>query len=174
MHTKEEKQDKERSQIQSLRSGNHTAIVATLKELRIHGKVSILPELFDLLAEQENEEIITEITSFLNDLKDQEAAEYISRAIANPDYKAVQTYLVAACWQNGLIYGQFIDTFVDVLLSGSYTAAIESFTVIEEAIGDLEDKQRNQVVKKLKNGILQADDQKKPLLSELIKVIETY
>lgn len=174
MHTEEEKKDKERLQIQSLRSGNRTAILSTLKELRVHGKVSILPELFDLLAEQENEEIIAEITSLLNDLKDQEAAEQISRAIANPDYRAVQTQLVAACWQNGLSYGKFIATFAEVVLSGSYTAAIEAFTVIEEAIGDLEDKQRAKLVTKLKSGMLKSDEQKQALISELIKVIETY
>ena len=174
MHTEEEKKDKERSQIQSLRSGNHTAIIATLKDLRVHGKVSILPELIDLLAQQDKEDIILEITSLLNDLKDQEAAEQITRAIANPEYEAIQTPLVAACWQNGLSYGKYINTFVEVVLSGTYTAAIEAFTVIEEAIGDLEEKQRAQVVKNLKSGMLEADDQKKPLLSELIKVIESY
>jgi hypothetical protein len=174
MHTEEEKNDKEKAQIQSLRSGNHTVIIATLKDLRVHGKVSILPELFDLLAEQENEEIITQIASILNDLKEQEAAELLSHAVANPDYKEVQAYLVAACWQNGLSYAKYVDTFTEVILSGSYTAAIEAFTVIEEVTGDLEEKQRARVVNKLKTGILKSDDQKKALISELIKVIESY
>ena len=174
MQTEEEKKNQEKLQIQALRSGNHSAIRSTLKELRIHGKVSILPEIFELLAEQEDEELVLEISSFLNDLKDQEAAEQISLAILNPEYKAVQTPLVAACWQNGLSYGKYIATFAEVVLSGSYSAAIEAFTVIEEAIGDLDDKQRVQVVKKLKNGISGADAEKKPLISELIKVIQTY
>lgn len=174
MQSPEEKKDRERAQIQTLRSGNATAIKATLKELRHVGKVSILPELFDLLAEQEDEEIITEITSLLNDLKDQEAAELMARAINNPDYQAVHPQLVAACWQNGLSYGHYIDTFVGVVLSGSYTAAIEAFTVIEEAIGDLDEKQRARVVNKLKSGILKSEDQKQALISELIKVIENY
>ncbi|MEN8203988.1 MAG: hypothetical protein ABFS28_15420 [Bacteroidota bacterium] len=174
MHTEEEKKNKERAQIQSLRSGNQTAILSTLKELRVHGRVSILPELFDLLAEHENEELITEIASLLNDLKDQDAAELFSHAIANPDYKAVQPLLVAACWQNGLSYGKYIATFVEVILSGTYQAAIEAFTVIEEAVGDLEEDQRMQAVKKLKSGIQKVDEQKKSLISELVKVIETY
>jgi HEAT repeat protein len=174
MQTEEEKKNKESLQIQALRSGNHSAIRSTLKELRIHGKVSILPEIFDLLADQEDEELILEISSFLNDLKDQEAAEQLSRAILNPEYRAVQTPLVAACWQNGLSYGKFIDTFVEVVLSGSYTSAIEAFTVIEEAVGELEDKERAKVVTKLKSGMLEADEQKQALISELIKVVENY
>lgn len=174
MNTEKGKEDKLRSQIQTLRSGNQNAILSTLKELRAHGNVSILPDLFDLMVEQENEDILTEITSLLNDLKDQEGAELIPRAIANAEYKAVQSILVAACWQNGLSYGKHIDTFVEVVISGAYEAAVEAFTVIEEAIGDLEQDQRKRVLKKLKSGILKVDDQKKALVSELIKVIENY
>ena len=170
----EKSDDKLRSQIQSLRSGNRSAILSTLKEFRVHGHISILPDLFDLLVEQENEEIVSEITSLLNDLKDQESAELISKAIANPDYLEVQTHLVAACWQNGLAYGKYIDTFVDVIITGEYSAAIEAFTVIEEAVGDLEPNRRERLVKKIKARLKEVDDQKKPLLVELVKVIEHY
>lgn len=174
MDREEEKNDKLRSQIQTLRSGNQSAILSTVKELRVHGKIEILPELLDVLVEQENEEIITEISSLLNDLKDQEGAELISRAIAAPDYKELQSLLVAACWQNGLSYGKYIDTFVEVVISGTYEAAIEAFTVIEEAIGDLDQDQRQRAVKKLKSGILKAEEEKKALISELIRVVESY
>jgi hypothetical protein len=170
----EEKNDKLRAQIQSLRSGNRTAILSTLKEFRVHGHISILPDLFDLLVEQESEEIISEITSLLNDLKDQEGADLLSKAIANPDYREAQEHLVAACWQNGLAYGKHIDTFLEVVISGEYIAAIEAFTVIEEAIGDLEPNQKVRMVKKLKARLKQVDDEKKPLISELVKVIERY
>jgi hypothetical protein len=170
----EEKNDKLRAQIQSLRSGNRTAILSTLKEFRVHGHISILPDLFDLLVEQESEEIIVEITTLLNDLKDQDAAELLSKAIANPDYKEVQAHLVAACWQNGLAYGKYLDTFLEVVIKGEYIAAIEAFTVIEEAIGDLEPNQKDRMVKKLKARLKEVDDEKKPLISELIKVIERY
>lgn len=170
----EKRKNKLRAQIQSLRSGNRTAILSTLKELRAHGHISILPDLFDLLVEQESEEIITEISSLLNDLKDQEAAELISKAIANPDYREVQAILVAACWQNGLTYGKYIDTFLDVVITGEYAAAIEAFTVIEEAIGDLEVKERDGLAKKLKSRLKEVNEEKKPLISELVKTIEQY
>jgi len=166
--------DKLRAQIQSLRSGNRTAILATLKEFRVHGHISILPDLFDLLVEQDSEEIIAEITSLLNDLKDQDGAELLSKAIANPDFRKVQAPLVAACWQNGLAYGKYIDTFSEVVIKGEYSAAIEAFTVIEEAIGDLEPNQRARMVKKFKARLKEVDDEKKPLLSELIKIIDQY
>ena len=170
----EKRNDKLRAQIQSLRSGNRSAILSTLKELRAHGHISVLPDLFDLLAEQESEEIIAEISSLLNDLKDQEGADLLSKAISNPDYKEVQAHLVAACWQNGLAYGKYINTFLEVVITGEYSAAIEAFTVIEEAIGDLEQNQRERMVTKFKARLKEVDDEKKPLISELIKTIERY
>ena len=170
----EKENDKLRAQIQSLRSGNRSAILSTLKEFRVHGQISILPDLFDLLVEQESEEIIAEITSLLNDLKDQEGADLLSKAIANPDFREVQTHLVAACWQNGLAYGKYVDTFLEVVITGEYSAAIEAFTVIEEAIGDLEPNQKDRMANLLKARLKKVDDEKKPLISELIKVIERY
>jgi len=163
-----------RQQITSLRSSNRSAILETLKELRSDGDVSVLPELFNLMLIQEDEEILGAITTLLNDLKDKEAAEILVEAIANPEYEKIQTSLVAACWQNGLAYGNHISTFVNVVLSGSYGAAVESFTVIEEAVGELEQEQREKLVSSLKSKLKHVDEQKKALFVELVKAIESY
>ena len=163
-----------RQQIASLRSNNRSAILETLKELRSDGDVSVLPELFNLMLIQEDEEILGEITTLLNDLKDKEAAAFLAEAIANPEYEKIQTSLVAACWQNGLAYGLHIAIFVNVVLSGSYSAAVEAFTVIEEAVGELEQEQREKLVSSLKSKLQKVEDQKKPLFVELIKGIGSY
>lgn len=170
----EDNNKKLRLQIASLRSSNKSAILETLKELRSEGDVSILPELFNLMLIQEDEEILDEIASLLNDLKDKEAAEVLAEAIANPEYELIQTSLVAACWQNGLSYGKHITTFVDVVVSGDYGTAIEAFTVIEEAVGDLEQEERTALVRSLKSKLKQVDEQKKALFVELVKAIQSY
>ena len=162
------------SQIQSFRSGNRTAILVTLKELRSLGSVEILPELFDLLVTQEDEQIIAETCSLLNDLKDQDAVASLVSAIESPEYEKILPFLVGACWQNGLSYGNHVETFLEVALTGEYPAAIEAFTVIEEAIGEVDEIRREKLVKKIKSRIQDADDQKKSLLSELVKVISHY
>lgn len=170
----EDNNKKLRLQIASLRSSNKSAILGTLKELRSEGDVSVLPELFNLMLIQEDEGILDEIASLLNDLKDKEAAEVLAEAIANPEYEKIQTSLVAACWQNGLSYGKHLTTFVDVVVSGDYSTAIEAFTVIEEAVGDIKPEERTALVRSLKSKIKQVDEQKKALFVELVKVIETY
>ena len=170
----EDNNKKLRLQIASLRSNNRSAILETLKELRSDGDVSVLPELFNLMLIQEDEEVLDAIAALLNDLKDKEAAEVLAKAIANPEYELIQTSLVAACWQNGLSYGKHIATFVDVVVSGDYSTAIEAFTVIEEAVGDLEQEERTTLVRSLKTKLNQVDEQKKALFVELVKAIETY
>ena len=174
MEPENKKENRLKLQIQSLRSGNRSAIFTTLKELRSEGDVSILPDLFDLLLDQEDEQIVGEVSSMLNDIKDKEAAPILSEAIKNPDYSKILGILVSACWQNGLSYTKYINTFVEVVISGEYDAAIEAFTVIEEAVGDLEQDERNQLVLYLKSRTNEVDEQKKPLLSELVKVISFY
>jgi hypothetical protein len=63
---------------------------------------------------------------------------------------------------------------VDVVVSGTYEAAIEAFTVIEEAVGELEQKERDKLVRSLKSLAQEVDDQKIALFVELVKVIENY
>jgi hypothetical protein len=170
----ESNNNKLKQQIDSLRSSNRSAILGTLDELRSEGDVSVLPELFTLMLIQEDEEILNKIVTLLNDLKDKEAPEILAEAIANPEYEKIQTELIAACWQNGLSYGKHISTFLDVVVAGDYTASIEAFTVIEEAMGELEQEERTMLFRTLKSKLKNIQDQKRPLIEELIRTIESY
>jgi len=161
-------------QIQSLRSSNKNAILGTLNELRSEGNVAILPELFQAMLVQEDEQILGEITQLLNDLKDKEAAEVLAKAIANPEYERIRCTLVAACWQNGLSYSRYIDIFEEVLVSADYEAALEAFTVLEEAVGTLEPQDRKSLSSRLESKIKQVDDLKKPLLAAMVTSIKEY
>jgi len=167
-------QNKLQGQIQSLQSGNKNAILSTLKELRSKGNVSILPEIFQLMLVQEDEQILGELTAFLNDLKDKEAAEILVSAIANPEYVRIQRTLVAACWQNGLSYGKYLGIFAEVLISADYECAIEAFTVLEEAIGEVDQSVRDKLYTRLLSRLEEVDKLKKPLLTELVKSIKAY
>lgn len=166
--------EKLRNQVRALRSGNRTTVLDAIKEIRAESSISILGELFDLLLEQEDAEIVREISSLLNDLKLQEAAPVLAEAIQKAEYQSISTILVAACWQNGLSFGKYADTFVEVVIHGDYETGIEAFTVLEEAVGELDQEAKDKILKTIKYGILKADDRKKLLLRELIKVIEQY
>jgi hypothetical protein len=166
--------DKLKQQISALRSSNRSVILETIKDLRSDGDVSVLPELFNLLLIQEDAEIQGQISALLNDLKEQEAAEILALAIADPEFEQIQATLLAACWQNGLSYSRHLKVFVEVLVKGTYPAAIEAFTVIEEAVGELEPKEREKFLADLKSHASGLDDQKKALYVEMVRVIENY
>jgi hypothetical protein len=168
------KKEKLKNQITALRSGNKTAILGSLKEIRSEGDVSILSELFDLLLDQEDSQIIAEATSLLNDLKEQKAAPVLAGAINNPEYKPIVQVLVAACWQNGLSYGAYLDQFVHVAIREDYATAIEAFTVIEGVIGEVGTDQRERSIRTIEKHLPDSDDQKSSLLRELVNVISNY
>ena len=58
--------------------------------------------------------IIEAGSSLLRDLKTEDAIPVLVDAIENPEYQPITTLLVAACWQNGLAYGKYAETFEDL------------------------------------------------------------
>ncbi len=158
-------------QIADLRSGNKGVIISTLKEVRENSDPSVLHELFSLLLEREEEEIITEIGTLLCDLKNEEAAGILAGALEKEEYRPIARILASACWQNGLSYGKYSLTFVKLALEADFETAFEAITVLEEGAHELEDKERKEIIANLTLGILEADPQKQALLHELIHSI---
>lgn len=163
-----------KGQINALRSGNRTTILDALKEIRKDSNVDILPDLFDLLLEQDDEQIISETSSLLNDLKLKEAAPVLAEALANPAYEPISRILAAACWQNGLSYGKYAESFTRLIIKADLETAIELFTVLEEAVGELDPEERAKLILRIKHGMSGSDEHKKLLLRELVKSIESY
>jgi len=174
MEKEDHKKARLKVQISALRSGNRTSVMDALKDIRKESNIAILPELFDLLLEQEDDEITREISSLLNDLKIQEAASIIAEALGNPVYASITRILTAACWQNGLSYSKYVGTFTELAIKADFETSIEAFTVLEEAVGDLGPVERSKLILTLKHGISGKDEQKKLLLRELVKTIESY
>lgn len=163
-----------KKQLEGLHSGHRSTILETISSIRADSQVSILPSVFELLADHEDEEIRTRIAMLLNDLKLQEAAPLLAEAVNNPDYSHVAHILAAACWQNGLSYGPQAAHFVRAAIEGTYQTAVESFTVLEEAAGDLAPEERMELIRSVDQGMSRAGEQKELLLQELKKVLEQY
>ncbi|MEX0981718.1 MAG: hypothetical protein WD577_09050 [Bacteroidales bacterium] len=172
--SQQERVETEKRQIGILRSGNSSAIIDTIQEIRTHGSVTILPELFDLLLISENIEIVKACSALLNDLKNKESVRYLVSALENKRYKPIRHILVSACWQNGLDFHEDIQLFANIFLKDEYITSVEAFTVIENNIGKLEDQGIVQLIEKLNREINKADDKKKPLIIELLSTIRNY
>lgn len=174
METGNKTKAKLKEQISALRSGNRSTIMDAVKEIRKNSDVDILPELFDLLLDQDDEQIVLEVSNLLNDLKLKEAAPVLAEALLNPAYEAISRILAAACWQNGLSYGKYAEAFTKLIIETDLETAIELFTVLEEAVGDLEPEERSKLVLSIKHGMSGSEEHKKLLLRELVKSIESY
>lgn len=168
------KLETEKRQISILRSGNTSAIIDTIQEIREKGSITILPELFDLLLGSENDEIIKSCSSLLNDLKNKESVQYLVKALKDEKYEPVRHILVSACWQNGLDYHEEFQLFTEIVLNDNYAAAIEAFTVIESILGDLTDRDILFLTEKLNRGIELAKEDKRALIRELLSVVKNY
>lgn len=161
-------------QINALKSNNKRAIMTSLDELRSSGQNAIIPELLALLSITEDEEILEGITALLSDLKEQSSAEILAMAVDDPEYSHVSERLLRACWQNGLSYGAHLEVFARAVIREDYLSAIEAFTVIEEAIGEVEDRQREKLARGLEKELKAVNPEKQALVAELIKMIRKY
>jgi len=164
----------EKKQVSILRSGNSTAILETIEEIRDSGKTTILPEIFELLLDTEDDEVMDACTGLLNDLKSDEGSEQVVAALKNPRYKPIRQILVSSCWQSGLDYHDHVLLFAKIVVKDDYAAAIEAFTVIENSLGELEDDEIVQLTAVLNEGLSNVSDNKKKLLRELLSVIRNY
>lgn len=178
MENKNEKdlkaKEAEKKQISILRSGNTAAIIETIDEIREKGTITILPEIFELMLDTEDDEVMEACTSLLNDLKSEHATSFLLSALKNQRYRPIRAALVSSCWQSGLDYHEEVPLFTKFLLREDYATAIEAFTVIENSIGDLSDEEIVQLTSALNTGLHEASDNKKKLIREMIAVVREY
>jgi hypothetical protein len=175
MEEDELKRESEKNQISILRSGNINAIKDTLNDLRVKGHASILPEIFELMIQTEDQEVQQACSTLLCDLKTQDAEKYLITALKDENYLSIKHTLVSACWQNSIDFHKEVDLFADILLKEDYAIALEAFTVIENSIGELDGTDILKLIEKLKGGLLASSDTtKNGLINELISVIKNY
>lgn len=163
----------EKRQISILRSGNINAILNTLTEIRKHGRLTILPEIFDLMLASGNIDVIRSCSSLICDIKSEEAVPILIDALEDKKYYLIRNLLLAACWQNGLDYHDHVQVIAKIFLQDDYPTAIEAFTLIENCISELDDKEIVKLISFLNAGFAKTDDQKKILLKELLTVIKS-
>ncbi|MEZ5073145.1 MAG: hypothetical protein R2751_19920 [Bacteroidales bacterium] len=165
---------RDKNRIQRLRSGNRSAILEVLQEVRSDGNPVIVREILEMLANQEEGEIMDAVFGLLNDLKDQESVPVLVEALQDKEYEHVHARIVAACWQNGLSCEAHAMTFANLALKGSYETALEAFTVLEGCIGELNAGDRTRLSRNLKKHLGETDPTKQVLLAELVRMIDSY
>ncbi|MBN1117609.1 MAG: hypothetical protein JXA77_10410 [Bacteroidales bacterium] len=170
-----EKENKYYKEIEEkLNTKDNTQILKVLSEIRVSGKANILPLIFNMLSKNKNQQVSLEAFSILGQLKDKSSPKYIIEAIESEVSDNYKKELITTCWQSGLNYSSYLDTFARQFIQGDYQIAIEAFTVIEEWIPEAENEYilacKNLLISEVSN----IDTEKKPLYVELVKLVESY
>ncbi|MCF8225549.1 MAG: hypothetical protein K9J30_06695 [Bacteroidales bacterium] len=166
--------ESEKKTISILRSGNSSAIITTINEIRDHGKIIFLPEIFDLLLNADDNEILGACIDLINDLKQNESVPYVIRAIKDSSLKDIRHHLVSSCWQSGLNYAKYTGLFTDLLIREEYLVAVEALTVIENHLSELTDEETARLLARLQDAVPRATEHKKALINELINTVKNF
>jgi len=160
--------------VSRLKSKNTDEIIAALKEIKKEGDERYVPYLYDFFTENTSELIKGEVANLIRDLKDQNAVPYLMELIDKVDNEQDKYLLLSAFWQSRLDFGSYINQLVDIIVNSSYQTAFEGFTIIEHSVSNRSVSNVNSIIDNLKSKLSIVDNQKKPLISETIKLLETY
>ena len=125
----------------------------------------------DIMEDCDNDQLLTEITSFLNDLKDQSLAAEVIEAIDTANSDLVKQKLIASCWQSGLDYSAHLDHFIDYSIKLSYLATLECYSVLEEWANDADENSKTIWRRSLQLSLNDQSNQKKNLINAIISLL---
>jgi len=172
----EEVMEANQRSIKELRSGlsssDTSILIQTLQEVKSSGSPVLIPELTGLLRRTKSQEIRDHIIDILNNLKYQSSADELVKELRKEDEPDVISYLIAACWKNGLDFSSYIDDFIEAFIRFDYIIALDALTVIENATRNLERAATTTRINRLKQHIDQMEENKRVLLLELIHVLK--
>ena len=155
----------------NLKSNDSDFALEVIEKIKISGNKTILSALLDFLHETTDPEIKKAILHLLGDLKDKDSIPVIISAIQNEKYTNEKRELVASCWQNGLIYNEYLPFFIDLVIHEEFPIAFEAFTVIENMYGIIQEEVLQKESLKIENAVNSANQQKSYLLKELLVII---
>jgi hypothetical protein len=159
--------------IRRLRSDKQNLVITAIYQLRNRVECAVyIPEIINLAHQSKNDEIKRELFLFLSDMKDASGIPYMIEALRNREYQSIWNEIIAACWQSGLNYSGYLETFIKIFLEEDYLTSLEAFSVIEQSIIYLEDSRIEQYRKDLISGIEEVKEEKKPLATELISIMQ--
>ena len=157
--------------LSNLKSTDPEFILETIDKVRESGNPFILTGLIELLHDTELPEIKKSVLNLLSELKHKESVPVFIEAIKSEKYAGERKDLVACCWQNGLIYNEYLPVFIDLVINEEFQVAFEAFTVIENMFGRIEDEIIDKEIIKITDALNDATEQKAYLLNGLLSII---
>jgi len=168
--------DQKKKKIQSLRgklSSNDTKVVLqSLEQIKEEGEAELIPDLLQVMESTDIKDIQSKVLEILNNLKSQTAANSLISELERIDNPDLKNNVLSSCWKNGLDYSQHIDRLIDIFIQSEFMNALEAFTIIENSTQNLSNSVLDQSVNKIKNSLDHINQEKRPLMMELIHLLD--
>jgi len=159
--------------VKRLQSDNTKDVLFAINEIRNSGEPKIISNLLDLLITNQQKEINQAIIEVLNELKNQDCAAEIIEALKNDEYHSIQKELLTSCWHSGLDYSDYLDFFVGIVIANDFLISFEAYTIIETFEKDYDILLIDTLSQNLRNNAQDMTEEKRSLVNELIKLLET-
>jgi hypothetical protein len=112
-------------------SANENEVIAAIEKIGAQGNKFYIPLLFDLLLSKPGIEVEQEILKLLGTIKVKESVSAFIDALNDLKYKSIYKEILAACWQNGLEFHDYLPLFVKIVIEYEWETAFEAFTVVD-------------------------------------------
>ena len=156
---------------ENLFSTQPEVVMSAINSVKEKGNKLYIPMLFDLLNSNPEKEITDEINKLLSTVKDKETTKSFIDAVENEEYKSIRKLVLAACWQNGLDFSNYLPVFIDVIINDNWENAFEAFTIIDNLESLPEQKTVKQSIDKIESAMENATEQKAYFLQEVLAKI---
>ena len=147
-------------------------VISAINSIKEKGNKLYLPLLFDLLNSKPMKEVQDVIINLLETIKDKGAVESFINAIENEHYKPIWKLILAASWQNGLDFSDYLPVFIDKIINEEWEIAFEAFTVTDNFEYFPKQKITDESRKKIENVLSSVNEQKAYFLKEILTKLD--
>lgn len=166
-------ENKEKEISTKLQSKVEKSINEAILAIREDGNPKLLTELFGIY-EQSSSAIKTKITDVFNDLKDQKIAHTIIDLLQSTTSTDSKKMLLSACWQSRLDYIDYLETFIDTIMTEDFEMSFEAFTVIENLESKVLKERKDQLIQYTEDKLSECKPDNQVLSHDIIGIIEQY
>jgi hypothetical protein len=158
--------------INNLSAKEEKKVFTALKQLRSHGKKEAIYPLIELLHSTENEEVKSEATSLLFDLKDPDVVDELINVIEDDRFINERAMLISIFWQSSLDSTEHISTIVKQAIKGDYMTGIEVLSVIDSYDATFQESEIEDLKVDLEEAIQLEETEKRNLLFSIQSAVD--
>ena len=152
--------------LKQLASNDMEVVKSAIEQIKQEGDISIASELLDILQQSQDTAVITNLTALLSDVKDSDLKTILMDKLINATSDTGKANILRICWESAIDFSEYLDVFVDMLLSEDFITALEASTVIENLGGKIPEEKLLTAIKRLENN---SDEDKNFLLEDTIQ-----